>query len=401
MAAEPARTVDAAERRARLARRHALAPAARAADPVAAADAVVALHATDPATVYLSVWARTPVADREALARELYVDRGLVRLMAMRRTLWVAPRATVPAVQAGASARVAGQERRRLIRDVERAGLHRDGARWWRRASRAVLDALAGGREATSTELRAELAPLAGTIRVGEGTKWGADVPIAPRVLTVLSAEGLVVRSSNAGGWTASRPLWALTEAWLGAPIEPLGEAEATAALVARWLRAFGPGTEEDVRWWLGSTKTAVRRALADVGAVAVDLGAGQVGYLLGDDLDPPEPVEPWAALLPGLDPTTMGWKERDFYLGAHRDELFDRAGNAGPTAWWEGRIVGGWRQDPDGAIELQLLEDVGADARAALAAEADRLAAWIDGARVTFRFPSPLFKRRASSRSA
>jgi len=391
-----ARRVDAVERRTRLARRHALAPEARAAGPVEAADALVALHATDPVTVYLAVWARAPAVDRADLDRALYGDRSLVRQMAMRRTLWVAPRATLPALQAGAGARVADQERRRLIRDVERAGLRRDGARWWRSASRAVLDALAGGREASSSELRAELPVLAGTIRHGEGKSWGGEVPIAPRVLTVLSAEGRIVRSSNAGGWTASRPLWTATEAWLGAPIEPLSEEAGVAALVARWLRAFGPGTEEDVRWWLGSTKGAVRRALADVGAVAVELDRGETGYLAPDDLDPLDPVAPWAALLPGLDPTTMGWKGRDFYLGPHREALFDRAGNAGPTAWWDGRIVGGWRQGDGGAVELQLLEDVGIDGRAALAAEAERLAAWVGETRVTLRFPSPLFRRSA-----
>ena len=38
----------------------------------------------------------------------------------------------------------------------------------------------------------------------------------------------------------------------------------------------------------------------------------------------------PGLALLPVLDPTVMGWKERDFYLGGHGPALFDRNGNAG-----------------------------------------------------------------------
>ena len=43
------------ERRARLAVRHALAPAAAAADPEAATRAMTVLHSTEPATVYLSL----------------------------------------------------------------------------------------------------------------------------------------------------------------------------------------------------------------------------------------------------------------------------------------------------------------------------------------------------------
>ena len=98
--------------------------------------------------------------------------------------------------------------------------------------------------------------------------------------------------------------------------------------------------------------------------AVEVALDGGQVGWVLPDDLDEAPAVEPWAALLPVLDPTVMGWKERDFYLGPHGPMLFDTNGNAGTTAWWDGRIVGCWVQDPDGVVLLNLLEDVGSEAR-------------------------------------
>ena len=112
------------------------------------------------------------------------------------------------------------------------------------------------------------------------------------------------------------------------------------------WLRTFGPGTEADVVWWLGATKGAVRRALADVSAVEVALADGTPGWLLPDDVDEVAAPEGWAALLPALDPTTMGWKQRDFYLGEHAAKIFDSNGNGGPTMWWNGRIVGGWTQD-------------------------------------------------------
>jgi hypothetical protein len=375
-----------------VAQRHHLAPAHRASDVLEAADGVVCLHATDPATVYLSAWARVDGLSVADLEKALYADRSLVKHLAMRRTLFVFPREALPVVQAGASARVAESERRRLIRDVERAGLRKDGERWLAAAWAAVLDALAGGREATSSELRDELPLLEGSILFGSGRSWGGQVPIGPRVLTTLSAAGRIVRASNDGKWTASRPRWAATESWLGEEIEPVPEAEGVAALVERWLRAFGPGTAADVKWWLGSTVTAVRRALADVGAVEIDLD-GQTGYVMPDDTEPAGPVEPWAALLPPLDPTTMGWYERDWYLGPHRARLFDSNGNAGPTAWWDGRIVGGWRQGDGGEVVLQPLEDVGSDGLGALEAEAERLTAWLGGTRVVPRFPTPLLK--------
>jgi hypothetical protein len=89
-----------------------------------------------------------------------------------------------------------------------------------------------------------------------------------------------------------------------------------------------------------------------------------------------------------------MGWVDRDWYIGDHRDRIFDRSGNAGPTAWWDGRVVGGWTQDADGRIVVQPLEQLSHDAVRALRQRADDLTAWLDGVRVNPRFPSPLSKR-------
>ena len=108
---------------------------------------------------------------------------------------------------------------------------------------------------------------------------------------------------------------------------------------------------------------------------------AGTTGWVLPDDTDDTAPVEPWAALLPTLDPTVMGWKARGFHLDpAHVPYLFDTNGNAGTTAWWHGRVVGCWVQDDAGVVRLSLLEDVGAAGRAALEREAARLTDWLDG---------------------
>jgi hypothetical protein len=357
---------------------------------------MVCLHATDPATVYLSAWARVADMGVADLDRALYVDRSLVKQLAMRRTLFVFPRETLALAQSAAGSRVAESERRRLIRDVEAAGLHRDGERWLVQAERNVLAVLSDGREATASELRAEIPALEGSMPYGKGKSWGGRVPVGPRVLTVLSAAGDIVRATNMGGWTTSRPRWALLQSWLGGPIAAHSAAEATAGLVEQWLRAFGPGTLADIRWWLGSTVNAVRRALIDLDAVEVELD-GQTGYLLPDDLESSEPVDAWAALLPPLDPTTMGWFQRGWYLGPHKEQLFDTSGNAGPTVWWNGRIVGGWRQSDEGDVVLQLLEDTGAEGRRAVGAVAARLTEWLGGRRVLPRFPSPLWRATAN----
>jgi hypothetical protein len=381
-------TVDDDQRRARLGVRHAL--AAPVADALAAARAVVCLHATEPASVHLAAWARS-AASRADVDRALYADRSVVKQLAMRRTVFAFPAELLPAAWGSAAARVAAQLSARLAREVESNGIARDGARWLTLTTNAVLAALEAG-PATTAELRERVPALSKRVELSPGKAYGGEFPIASRLLGALAARGAILRGDNAGDWRLSRPRWTRTEQWLPDAADPLPEPAGYAALVRAWLDRFGPGTEDDLVWWLGATRAAVRRALVEVGAVEVTTSAGPA-YLLAEDVEPVERPEPWAALLPALDPTTMGWKARDFYLGEHATRLFDANGNAGPTAWWDGRVVGGWTQDPDGAVRVVPCEDLGADARAALDDVAVRLTGWLDGAVVRTVYQSPLVR--------
>lgn len=379
------------ERRSRLARRHAVASWSRVGDPEAATRAVTVLHATEPATVYLSCWARVPGLTHADVDRALHDDRVLVKQLAMRRTLFVFPRDLLAAAWGSASARVAEAETKRLAKEVEQAGLAADGAAWVRDARAAVLAELAARPDGlTAVEVRDLLPAVAARLEV-----VGGSVALHTRVLTLLGLTADLVRGTNTQHWRLSRPRWTLMTDWLGTPLAatPLPPADGYAELVRRWLRSFGPGTEADLVWWLGGTKGAVRAAVATLGAVEVSLDGGGTGWLLPDDLEVEPAAEPWAALLPVLDPTVMGWKERDWYLGPHGPELFDRNGNAGTTAWVDGRVVGCWVQDEGGVVSVHLLEPVPAAARALLDAEAERLTTWLDGVRVGTVYPSPAMK--------
>jgi hypothetical protein len=350
---------------------------------------LVGLHASDPATPFLSLWARCPGFVAADLEAELYQSRSLVRHLAMRRTLWVVSADDLPIIQSAASNRVAANEHRRLVADLHKAGLAADGEQWLATACSAVLGHLGRHGPLSSTALRAALPEISGTYDPAPGKPWGGMVPVAPRILTVLSARGEIVRGPNDGTWTTSKPRWVPTTDWLGQRTAPT---EAVAGLTRRWLHTFGPATAADVKWWFGTTLTAARKALSDIGAVQVDLESGP-GYALPDDLEIEPEVAPSAVLLPGLDVTTMGWFDRDWYLGTHRGQVFDRNGNAGPTAWWNGRVVGGWYQDHEAHVQVQLLEDPGRDGRRTLKRCAAELTSWLDGVRIKPRFPSPLSK--------
>ncbi|MFH8803548.1 winged helix DNA-binding domain-containing protein [Streptomyces sp. NPDC017936] len=389
------RHIDAAERRARLALRHRLAPAARAADPKEVADALVALHGSDPATVYLAVGARLSdasgtVADTD---RALYGEgRTLVRMHGMRHTVFVFPAELTAVVHASTGLAVAARERAALVKDMAKAGA--PDAAWLKEVEESALAALGRLGQATAAELACEEPRLREQFVYAAGKGYEGLHTVGTRLLKVLGVEGKVVRGRPLGSWTSNRFRWAL------APEHPgLDPAGAQAELLRHWLAACGPATEADLRWWTGWRVTDVRRALAAIGARAVSLDEG-TGYVVDGDVAPvAAPREPWAALLPALDPTAMGWRARDWYLAPElRPALFDHSGNVGPTVWWDGRVVGGWARRADGEIVWRILDGagVGREAEAAIAAEAERLAAWVGATRVTPRFRTPLEKELA-----
>jgi hypothetical protein len=383
------RRIGIEERRARLGVRHHLAATARAGVVEAARD-LVGLHATDPATVYLAAQARMAVPEVAAVERALYDDRALVRILGMRRTMFVEPVELMPVVQAACTDAIAVQQRRLLLDMVGRAGLADDPAAWVEEVGTATVKALEARGGATATEVAQDDPRLRQQIVVAEGKPYEARQSVVTRILLVLAAEGRIVRGRPRGSWVSGQYRWSVVDAWLPDGVPQWSTQTAQVELVRGWLAAFGPGTAADLKWWTGLTLGQVRRALAQAGTVEVDLD-GTPGLVLADDLDPVPAPQPWAALLPSLDPTTMGWAGRDFFLGRHRPVLFDRNGNAGPTIWWDGRVVGGWAQRRSGELALRLLEDVGTVATAVIEAEAARLADWLGPVRVTPRFRTPL----------
>lgn len=386
------------QRRDRLARRHLL--DGTGTSPLEAARAVGMLHATDPATVYLSVLARCASTTLQDIAASMYVEHELVRMMAMRRTLFVVPRELVAVVHAAASRDVAATMRTRLLKELAtlptEPELPEEVADWLAEVETGVetaLNALGGvasGAQLGQAEPRLRTALLPTTDK-----SYDTRRTITSQVLVLMGAEGRLVRRQPLGSWSSRQHTWELASSVWPDGLPELDRGAARGALVEEYLRRFCPVLEADVAWWTGWSLRETRAALELAGAVAVD------GLLVPPGDEAPEAglaaEEPAAALLPALDPTPMGWKERDWFLPEDRRQLYDTYGNIGPTLWWGGEVVGGWAVRADGSIVTRLLVDRGAEAAAALEEAAARLHPRLEGAVIVPSFRTPLERELAA----
>jgi hypothetical protein len=383
--------MDVDERRARLALRHHLLPDSRTDDLPQLADDLVALHSSDPVTVYLSALARMARPAIEAVERALYTDRTLIRHHAMRRTLWVATPEVVRQMHAAASRKLVLPERKRLAGLLAQSGID-DPGRWLAQARDQTLAYLNIHGATTARTLGQQVPALRQPLQMAPGKRWQATVSAHTRVLTLLGLEGEILRGRPTGSWVNGAYRYAAAEQWLSGGLGQTDERTAAERLTRRWLRTFGPATTEDLRWWMGWTVATTKRALADARAQEVDLEDG-AGWLAEDDDDAPPETGPWVALLPGLDPTTMGWKRRAWYLPESAADAFDSSGNAGPTIWVDGRVVGAWAQSPDGRLRLHYFEKVAAWRRRDIVERAADLTSWVGDTRFTVRFPGAINK--------
>lgn len=416
------RTVSVKERKRRMAARHLLLPTQSGATQsksaqqklahtfrpvVAAAEAVVGLHSSDPASVYLSTAARIRDADLETIGDDLYSDPGVIRHHGMRRTIWVATTSTTRTIHNAVTGKIAAAERRRLLKVLDRP------ESWLNDATEEIIELTRSTGPLPSLEIGKLLPHLAFPIVLAANTKHSATANAHTRLVVQAGFDARLVRTRPIGSWTASNYAWIASDQWVqgfpddcsqsnrdsdsqdqGTNDETSRQAKAT--LVDQWLQRFGPGSFTDLVWWTGMTKRDTTVALADCGAVEVRLSSG-TGWVSATDDDIADKFENaavadrWAALLPGLDPTSMGWKERDWYLDPSiASEIIDRNGNIGPTIWVDGAIVGGWNQRTDASITTEFYLPVTASQNKRVEVEINRVQELLGDVVVKPRFPSP-----------
>lgn len=364
---------------------------------------LVALHATDPTAPYLSLCARLPGFERQALDGALYTRRELVRNTCMRATLHAVPGDELPFfLQAFAGQHAA--EVRALQAILVQAGIcHEDEApACLQGLQRRVLGAIAARETSTVRDLGQAVPELAARVRHSAGRAYEGEFSVGSRLIPVLCAQGLLVRTRPQGTWRSNLYEYALLSRWLP-QIDPSSVAppEAQAWLVRRYLAAFGPATPDDIQWWTGFARGEMEGALRSLQPALARValaGLGDGFLMLAEDLRQLRhfalPAAPYVSLLPGLDPYIMGYRDRRRFLAPeHQAKVFDRAGNAMPTVWTGGRVVGVWRERTDGSIAYGLFAPVKPAEEALLSQEVRQRERFYAGEFIPARTSTPFFR--------
>ncbi len=208
--------IDVAQRRARVGIRHLLSPSVHVDTVEEVADALVAVHATDPATVFLSIAARLRTPGHEPVERALYQDVTLHKLLAMRRTMFVVPTDLAPVVAGSTGVTIAARERAKLVTYL------RDGVGWDERrlaeVEQQTLEALRARGEATAVQLGQDVPALCEQVVVAAGKSYEATQNVSSRIIRVLACDGLIRRTRPRGTWISSQFRWTAASPWPAMP---------------------------------------------------------------------------------------------------------------------------------------------------------------------------------------
>ncbi|MEE1756303.1 winged helix DNA-binding domain-containing protein [Streptomyces sp. SP18CS02] len=354
----------------RIARQHLAGPAGPGSSPAAVTGAMLAAHAQVRPAAELSVALRMSGATRTDVRGALGADGGLVRTYGPRGTVHLLPAADLALWTGALSAVPPGPNP--MPAEVRMTARQTD------EVLAAIADALTG-EELTVDELTeaivARTGPWAGE-RVMEAfqDKWPRW-----RQVTHTAAHRGVLRFGRDRGRRVT---------FTNPGVVPLDGPTASAELVRRYLRAYGPATPAHYARWLAAPRawaTALFGELAADGVIEEVAFAGGPAWVAGGDTSfPREPVR-GVRLLPYFDAFTIASQPRELlFPGAAGGRALAR-GQAGnfPVLLVDGEVAGVWHQRRAGrriVVTVEPVGPLGAAHRRELAEQAERTGEVLEG---------------------
>jgi hypothetical protein len=360
-----------AEVSARRLRRNHLTDATLIDDPARIAADVLGVHAQVMSAAEVSIGVRSESLTRTDVRAALWKQRTLVKTRGPRGTVHLLAAADLP-MWTGALSAV-----------PTRRSPFPPGARITDEQTEQVVAAIAGAVE--DAELTVDELTDAIVARIGS---WAGDRvmeafqdkwPRWRQVEAIASNRGVVCFGSGRG----RRATYTSPNRWLP-DFRPAAAEEALAALVRRYLDAYGPATPQDFARWLGVPPDWSAKLFASLGDLEeVDID-GTRTWITGGDGEAAG-GESMVRLLPYFDAYLIGCHPRAKLFPGRAAERALTGGQAGnvPALLVDGVVGGVWQQRKSGpkvAITVEPMTRLTARQRTALTAQAVRIGRILEG---------------------
>jgi hypothetical protein len=347
------------------------------------AEDLCGLHGTGTMEPYLSLFVRMNNFKIEDLDTELYDKKSLGKIRGMRKTLFIEPKELIPIVHNV----IKDQTKKRDIKYLEIREISKNE---YKTLSNKIIN-LVNEKEMSTTELKQSLNSQKDIIAV----------------ISVMCDEMLLIRGKPLKSWRDRRLYYVPFDKYFPEiNFNKYSKSEATKLLTERYIKSYGPVTENDIIWWLGVTKGKVRSALDKLHSALESIKIENIRH---EYLIHPQDIktltgmkdnnEPVINVLPNLDTYLMGYKDRERYVDQNRYEyIFDRSGNATTTILLDGKVVGIWDvyEKPEPQVKVHLFKKIDSNLNE-LKREVEKLGKFITGRDVSLQFCDkmmPLTKR-------
>jgi hypothetical protein len=326
-----------------------LTPRSRSDNPIEIVSKVIGLHATEFKTPFLSCFARSKNFRKEDLYRELYKNRSLSKIKAMRNTLFIFHKDFVPTVFTALQGEVLKASAIYLEKYMNMFGVDKE---LYDRTSKEILN-IVGKESMDAATIKKRLKE-----RVPDERLWKRDrIVNGKRRYTGPDAAGYIIYSlcdqcklARVGFDGMTRQHYLRWDKWF--PELKMGKdvIGTRKRLIESYISSFGPVTLKDIAWWTGFSNTAVSEVLEGMDITYVEWeGMESFEYFMttGDlkKIKKHKPGKGGISLLPVLDVYTMGYKDRSRFVDPdNQKSLYDRSGNAYPAILQGGRVIGVWR---------------------------------------------------------
>jgi len=301
------------------------------------------LQATGTFEPYVYLFSRKKGFRKEELDKELYKTKSLLKVRGMRNTMFIVPKNDAPLIHNATN----------YLKENRFEGFfnYSDFTRIeYNELETKILQVLKN-ESLIATDIKKRI---------------GSDRNISI-IISLMCDKLLLVRDKPPKGWKDRRNTYSLMKYnFPDLNFQNVEEIKSIQSLILRYIKSYGPVTEQDITWWTGFTKTKVKNAIDSIQLHIERINLfDEIHYIEKLDLESLKNISPQKTqiinLLANLDPYLMGYKNRKRFINDEiYDFVFDRSGNATTTILLDGTVIGIWdfQSKPDPIVKILLFEN-------------------------------------------